>query len=959
MAERRKLASDDATVASGSSSDEATRLSVPPPAVPPGAAAPQDAAPAPASDAATVVDSGPPDRPMPGGPAEQAATLLDMAPQAAATGATAIGEMATAATAADSATVRQPSQTAATSDTTPATPVVGQGSAEDATVSDAGLRYIGKYRIDKILGEGAMGVVYKGYDPVIARPVAIKTVRESGLSDAVLQQFLARFRREAQAAGRLNHPNVVAVYDYGEASGTAYIVMEFIEGRTLRDALDAGERFDVEAAFRMVRGVLDALDHAHAAGVIHRDIKPANIMLTGRGQVKLTDFGIARLEDISMTQTGAVMGTPAYMSPEQVQGSTLDHRSDIYTTGVVLYELLTGDKPFTGRTAAVVMQKIVSLAPVKPSQLNVAVPTWVDAIVEKATAKAPTDRYQSAADFATALAPLAAASKPPGSTGSGKGLLWATVGGGVIAAAVAGWFLVGPGSTPTGPTGPQGPVVATPGVGTPPGTPAGPGSTTPPGGGASGTGAPGTGPSPTPPSGTPPTGEAPSGGTGTGAPSGGTQGSGGAQGSGGVGEPAPPQPQPPQPQPPNRLPVATAAHAVETVVGVGPVPLGVPAPSDPDGDRLSIRVESAPNGGTLRVGSRVLGDGDSFAAEDLDQLTFEPASGSQDGTARLRYSVLDGRGGTANGAVTLSIKVDDCDRLAAFPQDPAGVGPGVASTAITSDAAIAACAAAVARFPGVTRFEAQLGRAFHAAQNFPEAMRHYQAAADGGSVAAQANLGVIYLTGQGVAADAASGVRWLRRAAEQGYAPAQNNLGYLYGVGQGVPQDYGQAAHWYRLAADQGYADAQNSLGTLYRNGQGVTRDPSEAVRYFRLAATQGQPWGQNNLGVMYLNGEGVPQDEVEAVRWFGRVIAGSASPQAPAAQAARQNLELLPAQVRVRAAQRLLNDAGFDAGPDNGAIRQQTRAAIRSFQSTHGLQADGEVTLDLLIALAAAAPSG
>lgn len=265
---------------------------------------------------------------------------------------------------------------------------------------------LGKYEIRRELGSGAMGVVYEGWDPGIARRVALKTVRRDQLDRAEAAEILSRFQREAQAAGRLSHPNIVAIYDYGEqggeGEGTAFIAMEFVEGRELKDHFDADERFPLAEAGRIMAQLLAALGHAHQNGITHRDIKPANIILLKDGTVKVADFGIARIESSSLTQAGAVLGTPAYMSPEQFMGQTVDGRSDLFSAGVILYQFLTGDKPFTG-TLTTIMHKVLKEEPPAPSELNVQVPRPFDAVVRKALAKRPEDRYQSAGEFAAAL----------------------------------------------------------------------------------------------------------------------------------------------------------------------------------------------------------------------------------------------------------------------------------------------------------------------------------------------------------------------------------------------------------------------------------------------------------------------------------------------------------------------------------------------------------------------------
>lgn len=277
------------------------------------------------------------------------------------------------------------------------------------------LRKLGKYEVRRELGQGAMGVVVEGYDPLIGRRVALKTVRREQLDRSEVEEILARFRREAQAAGRLNHPNIVQIYEYGEEpgpdGGTAFIAMEFIEGRELKDFFDANERFPIAEAVRIMAQLLDALDYSHRNGVVHRDVKPANIILLKDGTVKVADFGIARVESSTLTQAGSVLGTPSYMSPEQFMGQTVDGRSDLFSAGVILYQFLTGEKPFTGALTTI-MHKVLKEDPAAPSELNVQVPRPFDALVRKALAKRPDERFQSGREFAAALQAAAAGTLP-------------------------------------------------------------------------------------------------------------------------------------------------------------------------------------------------------------------------------------------------------------------------------------------------------------------------------------------------------------------------------------------------------------------------------------------------------------------------------------------------------------------------------------------------------------------
>ena len=265
----------------------------------------------------------------------------------------------------------------------------------------------GRYELGELLGRGGMAEVRKGTDSRLGRTVAIKRLRTDLASDATFQ---ARFRREAQSAASLNHPAIVAVYDTGEEPAREgpdgqpvdqpYIVMEYVAGRTLRDILREGRKILPERALEITSGVLSALDYSHRAGIIHRDIKPGNVMLTPSGDVKVMDFGIARaISDASstMTQTAAVVGTAQYLSPEQARGETVDSRSDVYSAGCLLYELLTGRPPFVGDSPVAVAYQHVREPAVPPSDLDTDLPPAVDAIVMKALAKRVEDRYQSAA----------------------------------------------------------------------------------------------------------------------------------------------------------------------------------------------------------------------------------------------------------------------------------------------------------------------------------------------------------------------------------------------------------------------------------------------------------------------------------------------------------------------------------------------------------------------------------
>jgi predicted Ser/Thr protein kinase len=286
---------------------------------------------------------------------------------------------------------------------------------------------LGKYEVRREVGRGGMGIVYEGFDPLISRRVALKTFISEFFDGTQSDNLLTRLRREAQAAGRLSHPNIIAVYDYGEdivkdaegvETSTAFIAMEFVEGRSLESYCDANERFPMREIERIMSELLDALEYSHSHGVVHRDIKPANIILLADGTVKVADFGVARIESSTLTQVGTVLGSPSYMSPEQFMGQIVDGRSDLYSAGVVLYRLLTAEVPFAGGFTSV-MHRVLNDNPPPPSVLNVQVPTGFDAVLRRAMAKRPDDRFQSAGEFKQAI--LEAKSRAPGDDAALRG----------------------------------------------------------------------------------------------------------------------------------------------------------------------------------------------------------------------------------------------------------------------------------------------------------------------------------------------------------------------------------------------------------------------------------------------------------------------------------------------------------------------------------------------------------
>jgi len=262
----------------------------------------------------------------------------------------------------------------------------------------------GRYDLREELGRGAMGVVFHGFDPVIGRDVAVKTLRLSEAGTGLSRnELIGRFQTEARAAGLLTHPNIVVVFDAGEEDGLFYITMEFVEGRSLQTLIDAHQPFPVSRVLKVMEQVCSALDFAHQHNVVHRDIKPANLMLTSDDVVKITDFGTAKILQFGTAQTAHVMGTPSYMSPEQVKGKPVDGRSDIFSLGVILYELMTGEKPFPGQNITTVIYKIINEEPIPPRSLDSSIHPGLSAVISRALAKDPGARYQSCHELLSAL----------------------------------------------------------------------------------------------------------------------------------------------------------------------------------------------------------------------------------------------------------------------------------------------------------------------------------------------------------------------------------------------------------------------------------------------------------------------------------------------------------------------------------------------------------------------------
>ncbi|MCK4426943.1 MAG: serine/threonine protein kinase, partial [candidate division Zixibacteria bacterium] len=274
----------------------------------------------------------------------------------------------------------------------------------EKTTDHLTLTQFGRYKILELIGKGGMGTVYKGLDPVLDRLVALKTIRlDFAVSAQEVSELKERLVREAKAAGKLSHPNIVTIYDVGEQEGLQYIAMEYLSGYTLESFIKKKKELNYRIVAKILMQVCAALNYAHQKGIVHRDIKPANIMSLEDFEVKVMDFGIARLQASSLTRSNVTLGTPHYISPEQLEGKPADKRSDIFSLGVVIYELLTGEKPFKGESISSLMYNILNHTPSLPSALDERNPLVFDRIVSKAMAKNPEERYQEAEEIEKTL----------------------------------------------------------------------------------------------------------------------------------------------------------------------------------------------------------------------------------------------------------------------------------------------------------------------------------------------------------------------------------------------------------------------------------------------------------------------------------------------------------------------------------------------------------------------------
>ena len=671
---------------------------------------------------------------------------------------------------------------------------------------------LGKYVIRRELGRGAMGVVYEGYDPFIERTVAIKVLRLEETDPKLADELRLRFRREAQAAGRLAHPGIVAIHEYGEdAERGAFIAMELVEGRDLKSLFDAGRRFSLEETGAVMRQLLGALQHAHDRGVVHRDIKPGNIILLEDGGVKIADFGIAKLDTSELTQLGSVLGTVSHMSPEQLTGDAVDRRSDVYSCGVILYQLLTGTRPFTG-SPATVMHQVLHEPPAAPSIRKPSLPAALDPVVLTAMAKDPSQRYADARAFSAALeaaltraeeeertlalptapAPVPESALPtePDATASPAARSRRTV---VAVTVIALAFAAGllwalrAGHERRPPQVAQASSAAAQAVATPASTP------------------------------------------------------------------------------PVAPVAATAPASTSTLAAVGPTPsasafglapdaASTPAPPMPAASARHVPVER-----TVRKespASTVAPAPKIAIAEPPKRASMEPAKPA------VAESAKPAMAEAAKPAIVEARKPATIE-----PAKPAAVEPTKPASIARASSAPVALAPAPASAPNRV--------ALANPTPLPKQDMECLESARRGDAHCQFLVGRDYLAGHGVARDPVEGAKWYRKAAEQGLDVAQLALGQLYLRGLGVPRNATEGVSWIRKAATQGNARAQDELGEAYENGTAGPANHVIAVQWYRRAADQDLASAQYNLARMYLYGRGVFKDAAQAETWLEKAAAG------------------------------------------------------------------------------------
>jgi TPR repeat protein/serine/threonine protein kinase len=728
--------------------------------------------------------------------------------------------------------------------------VPGSTVASEAVTEHAGRPLkINRYMIKCELGKGAMGAVYEATDPVIGRTVAVKVLLPNMVDEHEAKSLEDRLFREASSAGRLAHPGIVTVYDVGKEGEMAFIAMERVEGPTLQQMMKE-RKLDRQLSLEILRQAAIAMDYAHGEGIIHRDIKPANIMLHKGTQAKIADFGIAKVSTMSqLTVAGAILGTPSYMSPEQIQNLPLSGRSDQFSLAVVAYEMLTGVKPFERDTMPALLLAIVNGARPSASAADRTLPPMVDDVFRMALNKAPEQRFATCLAFVTALASSLGIEFQTGNSTGTQGAL----------------------------TGSQHPIQPAP----PPPPPPPANSVTGPRGGPAF-------PPPPPP---PPNRMADT-----------------AIHLGPPGFPPPPPGGQMQQKKPSQaglyvvagVLVAALAAAYPIYRYIYPAPLKQDPNKEGKADDKSAKKEEV----VIPPAENKPG------APVVSLFTAEPDRVPAGGTATLRWWVTDasevvinndigkvagkgsvevkpaketeyiltatGAGGEATAKVTIGV---GSTKPPATPEkEPSKVtsigGSNAGKTPANPGGETPHADPARAQQlyeEGITKHRGQPGSA---------AIPSFEQAAALGEPRAMLELGKIYSSGDGVGKDAAKAAGWYRKAADLGNASAMVFLGALYAQGAGVPKDLAEAAKWLRKAADAGNAVAMDGLGQMYSNGQGLPVDAAQAVTWYRKAIENNNAPAMYHLGLLLENGSGpVAKNPTEAMQLFQRAASAGYAP--------------------------------------------------------------------------------
>jgi hypothetical protein len=671
----------------------------------------------------------------------------------------------------------------------------------------AGPPMVGKYEVVDELGRGGMGIVYKAFDPGIGRTVALKVMSDQLARDT---EFRERFLREARGAGILQHPNIVTVHELGEWQGAPFIAMEFLQGRSLEDILKNEKTMPLQKRLDIVAQVCRGLDYAHARGIVHRDIKPANVMVTTDGVAKVVDFGIARLANQKLTNTGHVLGTVSYMSPEQLQGKTLDGRSDIFAVGVMLFEAMTSVLPFAAEDTGAAITNTLYRQPPSLSNFLANYPKELDDIVSKCLAKEPGERFQTAGELADKLtqvqqelqqsqaAPTIIRSTPlpndgcvyPFPTpslpqqGLPKTRRNIIVAGAIMLLILVSFFGVRMFRSRSHPSE--------------------------------------------------------------------------------ITDISDLRKRANSGDAASQLQLGRAYASGK----------GVDRNYSEAAEWFRKSAEQGNSHGQANLGrlyAEGLGVKQDHA-EAYKWFRKAAEQGDPAGQCYLGVQYEFGRGVTQDITEAAQWYRKSAEQNFAFAQLSLGNlyagGKGVPyddSEAVRWYRKAADHGDATAQYALAGMYKQGKG----VTQDYSEAVNWYRKSADQGFGDAQVNLGSMFQTGRGVTQDYAEAARWYRKAAEQGKPIGQFDLGIMYLNGTGMAQDYTEAAGWFRKAADQGYAAAQFDMGSLCAQGLGVAQNYTEAVQWYRKAADQGYADAQVNLGELYESGHGVSRNYAEAAFWY------------------------------------------------------------------------------------------